>query len=281
MVCTRKLGISDWCKRRKNMEKNKRSCYTTYGQIEIRGVIDMKDILDLHTHTIASGHAYNTMNEMIAAAKLRGLEIYGITEHAPRMNGSCTEMYFQNFRILPREKDGMTVLHGVELNILDAEGHVDLTERVLAEMDIGIASMHLPCYTSGGIVENTKAYLNVMKNPYVNIIGHPDDARFPIDYKELVLGAKEHHVLLEVNNSSLLPTSYRGNPREAYEKMLSYCKEYQVPVIMDSDAHADNAVGNHSEAVNVLESVDFPEELIANTSTELIRQYLNYYIYMD
>ena len=241
----------------------------------------MKDILDLHTHTIASGHAYNTMNEMIAAAKSRGLEIYGITEHAPRMNGSCTEMYFQNFRILPREKDGMTVLHGVELNILDAEGHVDLTERVLAEMDIGIASMHLPCYTSGGIVENTKAYLNVMKNPYVNIIGHPDDARFPIDYKELVLGAKEHHVLLEVNNSSLLPTSYRGNPRESYEKMLAYCQEYQVPVIMDSDAHADNAVGNHSEAVNVLESVDFPEELIANTSTELIRQYLNYYIYMD
>ena len=221
------------------------------------------------------------MNEMIAAAKSRGLEIYGITEHAPRMNGSCTEMYFQNFRILPREKDGMTVLHGVELNILDTDGHVDLTERVLAEMDIGIASMHLPCYTSGGIVENTKAYLNVMKNPYVNIIGHPDDARFPIDYKELVLGAKEHHVLLEVNNSSLLPTSYRGNPRESYEKMLAYCKEYQVPVIMDSDAHADNAVGNHREAVNVLESVEFPEELIANTSTELIRQYLNYYIYMD
>lgn len=82
----------------------------------------MKDILDFHTHTIASGHAYNTMNEMIAAAKLRGLEIYGITEHAPRMNGSCTEMYFQNFRILPREKDGMTVLHGVELNILDGRG---------------------------------------------------------------------------------------------------------------------------------------------------------------
>ena len=88
-------------------------------------------------------------------------------------------------------------------------------------------------------------------------------------------------MLLEVNDSSLLPTSYRGNPRESYEKMLAYCKEYQVPVIMDSDAHADNAVGNHSEAVNVLESVDFPEELIANTSTELIRQYLNYYIYMD
>ena len=81
-------------------------------------------------------------------------------------------------------------------------------------------------------------------------------------------------MLLEVNNSSLLPTSYRGNPRESYEKMLAYCKEYQVPVIMDSDAHADNAVGNHSEAVNVLESVDFPEELIVNRSLSYVKNRL-------
>ena len=44
----------------------------------------MRDILDVHTHTIASGHAYNTMMEMIRAAQDKGLEVYGITEHAPR-----------------------------------------------------------------------------------------------------------------------------------------------------------------------------------------------------
>lgn len=239
----------------------------------------MRDLLDLHTHTIASGHAYNTMNEMIEAALKKGLEIYAITEHAPRMNGSCTEMYFQNFRILPREKDGMTVLHGVELNILDTQGHVDMTERVLAEMDLGIASMHLPCYVCGSREENTKAYLNVMKNPYVNIIGHPDDARFPLDYKELVLGAKEHHVLLEVNNSSLLPTSYRGNAKEAYYEMLGLCKEYRVPVVLDSDAHLDLMVGEHHQAMGVLKDVDFPEELVANARPEILKDYLNYYIY--
>ena len=241
----------------------------------------MNDYVDLHTHTIASGHAYSTIEAMIKAAEQKGIRLFGITEHAPKMPGTCSELYFNNLRVLERKHGEMYTLFGAELNIMDMEGHVDLPERTLKQMDLCVASMHGPCFHPGTIEENTKTYLNVMKNPYVNIIGHPDDARFPIDYKELVLGAKEHHVLLEVNNSSLLPTSYRGNPRESYEKMLAYCKEYQVPVIMDSDAHADNAVGNHREAVNVLESVEFPEELIANTSTELIRQYLNYYIYMD
>lgn len=45
----------------------------------------MRDILDVHTHTVASGHAYNSMMEMIHAAQEKELEVYGITEHAPKM----------------------------------------------------------------------------------------------------------------------------------------------------------------------------------------------------
>ena len=50
------------------------------------------DKMDLHTHTVASGHAYNTRNEMIAAAVEKGLEILAITEHAPAMQGSCQQI---------------------------------------------------------------------------------------------------------------------------------------------------------------------------------------------
>ena len=237
----------------------------------------MKDFVDLHTHTIASGHAYNTINEMIQAAVDKRLEILGITEHAPAMPGTCTPMYFLNLSTLPREKMGITVLYGVELNIVDFDGHVDLPDNTLSEMDIAVASMHTPCFKGGSMAENTRAYLNVMKHPYVNIIGHPDDARFPIEYEPLVEGAKEHHVLLEVNNASLSPTSFRGNPREAYYEMLEYCKTYQVPVIMNSDAHVDIAVGQHQQAEEVLREVDFPSELVANYLLELVREYLNYY----
>lgn len=128
-------------------------------------------VMDLHTHTIASGHAYNTLREMAKAAADRGLEILGITEHAPMMPGTCHNYYFHNLKTVPRELYGIRLFLGAELNILNPQGEVDLNEAELRGMDIGIASLHLPCMKPGTREENTSAYLNAMKNPYVNIIG--------------------------------------------------------------------------------------------------------------
>ena len=239
----------------------------------------MLDKMDLHTHTIVSGHAYNTRNEMIAAAEEKGLEIYAITEHAPAMPGSCHSMYFMNYRALPREHGDMTVLYGVELNILDYDGRVDLPDSALKEMDLTFASIHMPCFTSGSIEENTNAYIGAMKNPYINMIAHPDDSRFPIDYEMLVKTAREYHVVLEVNNASLSPGGFRGNPRDRYKEMLNLCMEYHVPVIMSSDAHVDVAVGEHGYAHDMLDSVGFPEELIVNYHCEMLREYINKYLF--
>lgn len=232
--------------------------------------------MDLHTHTIASGHAYNTRNEMIAAAHGKGLEILAITEHAPAMPASCQHMYFSNFRVLPRKYEEMTVLYGVELNILDYAGHVDLPEERLKEMDITLASIHPPCYAAGTRKENTSAYLEAMKNPYINIIAHPDDSRFPVDYETLVKAAKEYHVLLEVNNTSLSPLSFRQGSKENYRKMLDLCVKYQVPIVVDSDAHVDVQVGEHEYALKMLEETGFPEELVINSDSQAIYDYINY-----
>ena len=184
-------------------------------------------------------------------------------------------MYFSNFRVLPRRYKDMTVLYGAELNILDFGGRVDLPESLLKEMDLTLASIHLPCYLPGTAKENTDAYVEAMKNPYVNIIAHPDDVRFPIDYERLVKAAKEYHVLLEVNNASLSPTSFRGDPRERYRELLQLCMVWKVPVVMDSDAHADVLVGNHEFAEEVLKMAGFPEELVVNYHHELLREYIN------
>ena len=91
----------------------------------------MKDILDVHTHTTASGHAYNTIWEMAVGAKEKGLQLLGITDHAPKMPGSSESIYFSNFKVLPRNIGEVMVLHGVELNITDFEGTVDLPEDIL------------------------------------------------------------------------------------------------------------------------------------------------------
>lgn len=234
----------------------------------------MKLLLDTHTHTIASGHAYSTISEMIAAAKEKNLSLLGITEHGPDMPGTCHVMHFMNTKVIPRNYDGLEVLFGAEANIMDYDGSIDFKPDIIACMDYMVASLHTPCIKPGTSLENTKAYLGVMKQPKVCIIGHPDDGRYPIDYKELVMAAKEYHVLLEVNNSSLSPNSFRSNARENVLKMLSLCKEYEVPVILNSDAHINKDVGNFTYSKPLLEEVNFPEHLVANTSVELFKSFL-------
>lgn len=237
----------------------------------------MKNVLDSHTHTIASGHAYNTIYEMVHAASQKGLSLLGITEHAMAMPGTCHAYYFMNLKILPRKMCGIEVLFGAEVNVMDYDGRLDMEQPLLEQMDVVIASMHMPCIKPGTREENTRAFLNVMKNPAVNIIGHPDDARFPLDYEALVLGAKEHHVLLELNNSSLHPLGARKDPLPNDVQMLELCRRYKVPVILDSDAHCAEDVGNHSFTDVLLEELAFPEELIVNRSVEEYKKYINRY----
>ena len=233
-------------------------------------------VLDLHTHTIVSGHAYCTLREMAKAAADKGLELLGITEHAPKMPGTCHLFYFDNLRIVPRELYGIELVLGSEVNILDAKGTVDLPQKTMEKLDIIIASLHTPCMEPGSRQENTEAYLNAMKNPCVNIIGHPDDGRYPVDYEQLAKKAKETGTVLEVNNGSLRPGGFRVDTRKNDLKMLEYCKKYEVPVTMGSDAHMDVDLADYSYALPVIEESHFPEELIVNTSAELLKSCIQY-----
>ncbi len=82
----------------------------------------------------------------------------------------------------------------------------------------------------------------MIKNPYVDIIGHPDDGRFPVDYQAVVQVRKDYGKVLELNNHSLDPASYRENAQGHDRKMLKLCKEYQVPIVVDSDANFDELI---------------------------------------
>lgn len=237
----------------------------------------MKYVLDLHTHTLASGHAYNTIREMAQSAAEKGIEMLGITEHAMAMPGSSHSFYFENLKMLERSMYGVEMLFGVELNIIDTQGTVDMEDKILRKLDVSVASMHTICMTPGSREENTHAYLKAMENPYINIIGHPDDGRFPVDYLALVQGAKEYNTLLEVNNNSLDPRCFRENGEENITTMLGHCKEYHVPVIINSDAHTDDLVGCHGFAETLIKNIGFPEELVVNRSVQEAKRYINRY----
>ena len=235
----------------------------------------MDYLLDVHTHTIASGHAYNTIMEMAKAGFDKGLKLLGITEHAPMMPGTCHAMYFHNLKVVPRTMCGIELMLGAELNILDYDGHIDLDTRVLKQLDLKIASLHSVCIQPGTRKENTQAVLGAVHNPLVDIIGHPDDGRYEVDYEALVQGAREYGKVLELNNHSMDPDCNRENAVENDTIMLEYCKKYRVPVVMDSDAHFDLLIGEFDLARDLLEKLDFPEELVLNRSVDAVKKYVN------
>lgn len=234
----------------------------------------MKIVLDYHTHTIASAHAYSTVMEMARAASERGLEMLGITDHAPALPDSSDKFHFLGYHTLPSTLYNVRMLYGAELNILDHEGHLDLPEDILRTMDICIASYHTVCTKPGLKEENTRAYLKAMENPYINVIGHPEDGNIPVDFEMLVCMAKKNNIMIEVNNSSLKSADYRINTRENLTKILRLCEKNEVYVCVGSDAHFADAVGGFDEASALLDELQFPEELVANSSVERFMELL-------
>lgn len=228
----------------------------------------MRLVVDSHTHTIASAHAYSTVTENARAAKEKGMELLAVTDHAPALSDSPPALHFMNYHVLPRELYGVRILYGVELNIMDYDGNVDLEEDILKKQDLCIASFHTMCTKAGTMEENTSAYIKAMDNPYVNIIGHPEDGSIPLNFERFVKAAKEKNVLIELNNSSQKTAYFRLNTRENMLEILRLCKRYETPVVLGTDAHFWGAVGDFEAALSLLEEIDFPEKLVANTSAE-------------
>lgn len=233
-----------------------------------------KYMLDVHTHTIVSGHAYSTIDENVAFGVKKGLGLVGISDHAPKMPGATHPLYFLNLKVVPGELHGIQLMKGIELNILDYSGRVDLKNNLLKKLDYAIASLHTPCIEPGDMEENTAAVVGAMKNPYINIIGHPCDPRYPLDIKQVVRAAVENNVLLEINNASLNPSNGRcGGDRELLE-LIRECKRQALPMILGSDAHFYTDVGRFDNVLPLIDEAEMPDELIINTDIEKFKGFI-------
>ena len=235
----------------------------------------MRYKLDVHTHTIASGHAYSTIEEMARAAARKGLEILGITEHAPGIPGTCDPIYFRNLHVVPREMFGVRLLLGAELNILDVNGTLDLDEHYYRMLDLRIAGIHSLCWQGGTREENTAGMVAAIQNPWTHIISHPGDGTALLDFLPIVLAAKESHTLLEINNSSLNPVRHKETARANNLEILRLCRRYEVPVLLGSDAHIAFAIADYGFILPLLAETAFPEGLILNDKPREFLRYLS------
>lgn len=240
--------------------------------------IDMQNIpilLDIHTHSLASGHgSRDSITDMARAAADASLEILGISDHGPATPGSGNSSYFRNLRLADRRLFGVSLLYGVELNILNENGDVDLNDELTETLDYALVSMHPDTFRSGSTASNTQAFINAMQHPGVRFLGHPDDGRFPVDYERLLLAAKGHHVFPELNNSSLMPNAFRKDGLRNSMEMLTICKELRLPVLLSSDSHGKSHIGDMRYIFTLLEQCDFPSELIINSDLAMLYRIL-------
>ncbi len=231
--------------------------------------------IDTHTHTTASGHAYSSLEEMARAASEKGLPGFVMTDHSPGMPGGPHIFHFYNARVIPRIIHNTMVFKGIEANIINFEGEIDVEKELLQQMEVVIASFHIPVCPPGSVEENTHAYMNAVKNPYIKIIGHPDDGRFPYDIPSLARAAADSGTILEINNSSMKPGAYRTGAEGTYRELLKECRKEGVKITLSSDAHFSAHMGDVSNCTRLVKDMNYPEELIINRSLESFLKEMN------
>jgi len=233
----------------------------------------MNIIADMHTHTVASGHAYSTVNEMAREAALKGLEALAFTDHGPALPGGPHLYHFGALRFIPSRICGVRILRGVEANIIALDGSVDMPDAYLAKLDFAIAGFHEGCgFDDQGIDLNSEAVVRAMANPGVKAIAHAGNPAFPVDFEKLVEAALRTGTALEINNSSFFMS--RKGSRPNCEHLARLIARSGALVVVGSDAHIAQGVGEFDEAVAVLEQVRVSREQVVNSSFERLMAFL-------
>ena len=242
---------------------------------------------DTHTHTLASGHAYSTIEENLRAGKEQGLELVGITDHfssffVPSTDFACFG-FFINKKALPEVWHGVRLLFGAEVDIIDLKGNlfghdlyipypnkngVKLTyeEGILNRLDYLIASVHYKDFAANStVVENTELYIKALEHENVKILGHIGRSGLEFDIDEVVKAAKSLNKMIEINEASF---GHGETVRERCLKVALACAKYGTKITVNSDAHSSFEIGKYPNTEHFLDEIDFPVELIGNRDAE-------------
>ncbi|WP_200762476.1 DNA polymerase/3'-5' exonuclease PolX [Nitrosophilus alvini] len=201
-------------------------------------LIRLEDIRgDLHVHTKYTDGKH-TIAQMAKAAKDLGYEYIAITDHSKHLtvaNGldeKRLRVQMEEIDRLNEELDGITVLKGIEVDILE-DGTLDLPDSVLKELDIVVAAVHFKFKLSSE--KQTARILKAMDNPYVDIVAHPtgrligEREAYEVDMQKLLESAKERGCVMELNGQP-----ERLDLNDVYSKMA---KEMGVKLAITTDAH--------------------------------------------
>jgi len=231
----------------------------------------MRFLIDTHVHSVASGHAYSTVQEIAREARRAGLKLVALTDHGPAMEGAPCVYHFWNLKVIPDAIGSVRILKGAELNIVDYDGALDLPEPILSGLEFALAGFHHICLAPRDAARNTETLLRALENPHVDAISHPNNPQVPVDLEGFVRGCAERNRLVELNQNSL---TAGGEAAARCVLLARCCVRLGVRVLCGSDAHIAFAVGRFEPMGRLFREIGMPEELVMNASMKRFKSYL-------
>lgn len=237
-------------------------------QGKLPDLLELSDIRgDLHMHTTATDGTAS-IEEMIEAAKVKGLKYIAITDHSKRVsmaNGLDSDrlrVHWDQIRTVASGISGIEVLCGIECDILE-DADLDLPDEVLSEADWVIAVLHYGLKQSREQI--MKRLLNAIRNPYVCIIGHPSGrliGRRPgadINYSDLFKAAADHGVMMEINA--------HPSRLDLDDIQAAAAKDHGIPITISTDAHSTHGLDLMQYGVFQARRAGLSKDDVANTRT--------------
>ena len=241
--------------------------------------LDLKITADYHSHTTYS-HGKGSIADNALCASQKGLEILAITDHAARhpFIGVSRKKYAtirKDLEEVQSKYDNLTLLMGIEANILGMDGDIDVSEEDISKLDVVLAGYHLTSLpykfsdyfnitwnaltrytmksTKGQIARNTTMYINAIKKHKIDIITHPG-FRLDIDYRQVGQACADYGTYVELSSRHRTP-----NDDNIEELLATNCQ-----FVLDSDAHRSGDVGYCEFAKSLVEKYDISKDRIAN-----------------
>lgn len=197
--------------------------------------------------------------ELLERARTLGMKGFAVTDHGLTLGGRLNSVFFERF-VSPYPE--VTVLKGVECNVVDGDGSIDLPVEYLKWMDIVLAGLHPNTEKKMSERTCTDLLVNVLrKNSTIDLITHPNDPGYPVDFQTLAREGAKRGVALELNNSKI---RYRRSSEQEAVRLLEACREHRCGIAVCSDTHSLHELGDDSAVSPLLKQIGFPEELVVN-----------------
>ena len=231
---------------------------------------------DLHVHSIQSLCGLHTLFEIVEIAARKGMRLVNISDHGSAVGKKMNFWVLSDKKRCPEKITSsqgkiISVLAGIETNILDINGNSDFPHRLISKFDLVSAGFHHPVGKSAD--DNTKALENYLAQYPLDILTHPCIATFPLNLEKVVALSLEYGFAMEVNNTNLRVEKTDVNQ---LERLINLARESSAILVENSDGHSFFEIGENDKIEELLKRLRVDgDEIFINRDDRRLDMFLS------